>query len=156
MRTEQVLSMGDRRRSSPHGGAPPAVRLPGVKSLSTGSSVHGLQHREGEMGGVKKSSGKGVAETRCRRMDKVAGWIRTGASEAIGCPTASISERKIQLISILLTRKKLTCEGSRPIRECATPATRRARSFWSTNFAVAAHHFCCLAHQLRATVHKLA
>jgi hypothetical protein len=61
--------MRDRRRSSPHGGAPPLVRLPGVKSLSTGSSAHGLQHREGEMGGVKNSSGKGVAE-RCRRMDK--------------------------------------------------------------------------------------
>jgi hypothetical protein len=46
--------MRDWRRSSPHGGAPPAVRLPGVKSLSLGSSVHDLQHREEEMGAVKK------------------------------------------------------------------------------------------------------
>jgi hypothetical protein len=53
-RREQVLNMRDRRRSSPHRGAPPAVRFPGVKSLSLGSSVHGLQHREGEIGGVKK------------------------------------------------------------------------------------------------------
>jgi hypothetical protein len=45
---------GPRPRPSPHGGAPPAVRLPGVKSLSRGSSVHGLQHREGEMSGVKR------------------------------------------------------------------------------------------------------
>jgi hypothetical protein len=64
------------------------VRLPGVKSLSTGSSVHGLQHRE--MGGVKKSNGKGVAE-RCRRMDK------DGASEAVGRATASISVNSIEV-----------------------------------------------------------
>jgi hypothetical protein len=54
MRRERVLSVRDRRRPSPHGGAPPAVRLPGVKSLSRGSSLHGLQHREGEMSGVEK------------------------------------------------------------------------------------------------------
>jgi hypothetical protein len=88
-RREQVLSMRDRRHSSPHGGAPPAVRLPWVKTLSTGSSVHVLQHRE--MGGVKKSGGNGVAERRCRRMDK------DGASEAIARATASISVNSIEV-----------------------------------------------------------
>jgi hypothetical protein len=54
MQRERVLGMRDRPPPPhTHRGAPPTVRLPGVKSLSTGFFVHGLQH-SGEMCGVVK------------------------------------------------------------------------------------------------------